>query len=102
MSQNPVLQEDSDIRIEHYPTSPEDYLLFLLRGKNYNILFPRMFKRICNNFQGQNGFSNEMHDRDMTDEALRIGLSVDSLGLGMAKAYIENERRYQDLRDEQR
>ena len=43
-----------------------------------------------------------MHDRDMTDGALRIGLSVDSLGLGMAKAYIENERRYQDLRDEQR
>ncbi len=103
MEQNPILYEDRDMRIEHHPTSHEDHLLFLLRnGEELNyIIFRGCLREFATASRDRMGLAMRTMNRDMVDEAERRGLSVDSLGLAMAKAYIEDQRRYQDWKSEQ-
>lgn len=103
MEQNPVLYEDKDIRVEHHPTSHEDHLLWLLSGgEPLNYIIPRgCLNEFATTSRDRMYLAMRAMNRDMVEEAERRGLGVDSLGLAMAKAYIENERRYQAWRSEQ-
>ena len=95
--ENRVLYEDSDMRIEHHPTSHEDYLLFLLSGREelQYIIQRGCLEEFATISRDRMGLAMRCMNRDMVDEAERRGLGVDSLGLAMAKAYIEKERCYQ-------
>lgn len=100
--ENRVLYADSDIRIEHHPISYEDHLLFLLReGEELQYLIPHgCLREFATTSRDRLGLAMASLNRDMVNEAGRRGLSIDSLGLAIAKAYIEIERRYQDWRIE--
>jgi hypothetical protein len=104
MEQNPILYQDRDMRVEHHPTSHEDHLLFLLSngGEELQYIIPRgCLREFATTSRDRLELAMRCMNGDMVDEAERRGLSVDSLGLGMAKAYIENERRYQNWKSEQ-
>ena len=97
------MYEGSNIRIEHHPTSHEDHLLFLCsRGEELQYLIPHgCLREFATTSRDRMGLAMRCMNSDMVDEAERRWLSVDSLGLAMAKTYIEEERRYQVWKSEQ-
>lgn len=93
------LYEDSQLLVDYLPNCIEDHFLLIKPDGNYII------PRGC-----LEDFARTSRDRlkskmmtlheFMVREAREKGLSVDSLGLAIAKAYIEEERRRETLRRE--
>jgi len=98
MAKERPLYEDPDIRIESMPESPQEHLLYLLRnGEELNYILPRSCLKDFATTP-RPGLESKMRNinYDMVRDALNRGLSVDSLGVAIAQAYIEKERRWND------
>jgi hypothetical protein len=99
MANQKPLYEDPEIRIDHHPNSHEDHLLYLLsKGEEINYLIQRgILKTLATTPRHEVEVIMRRVNETMVEDARCRGLTVDSLGYAIAQAYIEQEKRLDDL-----
>jgi hypothetical protein len=94
------LYQDSEIKIEMHPRSHEDHLLYLCSWgeEELNFIIPRgCLRELATTPRDRLELKMRNLNSDMVEIAFSRGLTPDSLGLAIAQAYIEDERRIQNI-----
>lgn len=99
MANESPLYEDSEIRIEVMHSNPEAQIIYFVNekfGEAVHYVIPR---GILEEFATtpRDGIESKMmnFDEHMVHDARNRGLTIDSLHISIAQAYIEEEKRYQ-------
>ncbi|MBS3078562.1 hypothetical protein J4218_00395 [Candidatus Pacearchaeota archaeon] len=100
MNENFVLYEDPQIRVRVNERSPEDHYLDLLGGgkEEREYIIPRgCLRELATTTRDRFPLKIDTLNWIMLNDANERGLTADSIGFALAQAYIESERRYQDV-----
>ena len=88
------LYEDEDIKITSFYRDPESHTIHILKPGNRYILNRGVLKELATTSRDDlEKKINEMNSSILHD-ARKYGLSVDSIGMAIAQAYIEEEERF--------